>query len=413
VKSSGPSGRSPTPLLTLESQIKRDLRRHLKALGFHKDDAGLLRPPEFSKTCFRMLHYAQRNERLLRESPFIQSNWLKLRKYFADGAQIRPTSIKPALELVAADTWQSDLFRFASLTWSVPVSQGYGRRLRFLVWDNSNRKLIGIVALGDPVFNLRVRDAWIGWTLKQREKRLVNILDAYVLGAVPPYNMLLGAKLIASMLRTSDVVELFAKRYGGATGIISRKRKNPQLCLLTSTSALGRSSIYNRMRLDGQNIFEPIGYTSGWGHFHIPDGLFQKMRHYLKTINDSYSNNHRFGDGPNWKLRAVRKTLSRIGLDPDLMRHNIGRQVFVCQLATNGKAFLTGHEKTPDFTGLVNVKTMATEALARWVIPRANRRSEFREWNCSQILQGLLPIGKANMKDVFLKDARSGTLETT
>jgi len=37
------------------------------------------------------------------------------------------------------------------------VSRGYGRQ-RFLIWDQSNEKLIGLIALGDPVFNLRVRD---------------------------------------------------------------------------------------------------------------------------------------------------------------------------------------------------------------------------------------------------------------
>ena len=76
----------------------------------------------------------------------------------------------------------------ASLTWSVPVSNGFGRRLRYLVWDESNGKLMGLIAIGDPVFNLAARDKLIGWTSKDRNSRLVNIMDAYVLGAIPPYN---------------------------------------------------------------------------------------------------------------------------------------------------------------------------------------------------------------------------------
>jgi hypothetical protein len=119
----------------------------------------------------------------------------------------------PRLELVEADTWQSDLFRLAGLSWSVPVSAGFGRRLRYLVWDDSNEKLIGIIALGDPVFNLKVRDELIDWTSKDRAKRLVNIMDAYVLGAVPPYNFLLGGKLVASLIRTKEVRDDFAKKY--------------------------------------------------------------------------------------------------------------------------------------------------------------------------------------------------------
>ena len=33
------------------------------------------------------------------------------------------------------------------------LSNGFGRRLRFLVWDNHNGKLIGIIAIGDPGAN--------------------------------------------------------------------------------------------------------------------------------------------------------------------------------------------------------------------------------------------------------------------
>ena len=53
---------------------------------------------------------------------------------------------------------EGDLFRAATLLWSVPVSRGYGRRMRYLVMDESNNKLIGLFALGDPVFNLKSRD---------------------------------------------------------------------------------------------------------------------------------------------------------------------------------------------------------------------------------------------------------------
>ena len=76
--------------------------------------------------------------------------------------------IAPVLERVSSETMESDLFRLASLTWSVPVSNGFGRRLRYLVWDDSNGKLIGLIAIGDPVYNLSVRDNVIGWDVHDR-----------------------------------------------------------------------------------------------------------------------------------------------------------------------------------------------------------------------------------------------------
>ena len=171
------------PLLTLESQIKRALRRHLHSLGFGRDDQGRLIPPSGNKDTVRGLHSEQRREKLVAEHQFVTTEWPALRRYFADGSDVDPGRIRPRLELIDADSWQSRLFRLASLTWSVPVSQGYGRRMRFLVWDDFNGKLIGLLALGDPVFNLSVRDKYIDWSSDERRERLVNVMDAYELGA--------------------------------------------------------------------------------------------------------------------------------------------------------------------------------------------------------------------------------------
>lgn len=378
-------------ILTFDIYLRRRLQAHLKRLGFLRDENGLLIPPSTSKRRFRALHSLQREDRLKREGKFIKQQWPVLRRHFANGDDVAPGKISPRLESVAAGTWQSKLFRLASLTWSVPVSQGYGRRMRFLVWDENNNKLIGLIALGDPVFNLRVRDAEIGWTSEDREKRLVNVLDAYVLGAVAPYNKLLCGKLVASLLRTKEVRNAFRSRYAASRGVISRKRKRPSLVMITTTSALGRSSVYNRVSLGGRRILKSLGYTSGWGHFHIPDDLFAFVRRYLSAHDDKYATNNRFGDGPNWRLRAVRKALSLAGLDPNLLRHGIHREVFVCHLACNAKGVLTGSAKIPRYQGLPTVSEVGQLARERWIVPRAERRPEFRRWRVDLLRRKLRP----------------------
>ena len=375
------------PLFTREARIKRQLREHLRSLGFTRDDSGHLQPPELTKECFRRMHQAQRVEKLAESRRLVETCWPKLQQYFANGADVDPQRAVARLELVDSDTWQSDLFRLACLTWSVPVSQGYGRRMRYLVWDDSNGKLIGVVALGDPVFNLKVRDDWIGWSVEQRRQRLVDVMDAYVLGAVPPYNMLLGGKLVACLAGTAEVRDAFATKYAKSKGLISKKRKRPSLCLVTTTSALGRSALYNRLRLNGKQVFESLGYTSGWGHFHIPDRLFTSMREYLTVAKDPYADNHQYGDGPNWRLRAVRKVLSLIGMNPDLLRHGIARELFACELAANAKDVLKGLTVDPDYTALPTVATVSHLARDRWIIPRAARRSEFRAWRKDAMLE--------------------------
>ncbi|GFO80984.1 MAG: hypothetical protein A49_06110 [Methyloceanibacter sp.] len=379
------------PLFALEARIKRELRSHLRSLGFERDKQGNLLPPSGDKSTVRTLHLAQRHAKIESEREFLLAAWSELGRHFANGNDIIPARIKPRLELIESETWQARLFRLASLTWSVPVSRGYGRRMRFLVWDDSNDKLIGLIALGDPVFNLSVRDTYIGWTAQQRCDRLVNMLDAYVLGAMPPYNLLLGGKLVAALVRSREVRKSFEDRYASARGIISRKRKRPALVMVTTTSALGRSSLYNRLRLDGKLIFRPLGFTQGWGHFHVPDATFELVREFLRRKRHSYATGFKFGDGPNWRLRAVRLALNLLGLRPELLCHGVKREVFACELATNATEVLSGRHKRPRYTDLLTVRDLGSLATDRWVVPRADRFPEFRLHDRTHILKSFWP----------------------
>ncbi|WFU16456.1 Druantia anti-phage system protein DruA [Bradyrhizobium sp. CB3481] len=311
---------------------------------------------------------------------FVQRVYPKLKQYFAEGKDIDPERIAPELELIKSHTWQSDLFRLASLSWSVPVSNGFGRRLRYLVWDRSNGKLMGIIAIGDPVFNLKARDDLFKWCVADRGKRLVNMLDAYVLGSIPPYNMLLGGKLVSCLVRSREVRDDFTERYGSTRGIISKKKKGAQLVVVTTSSSLGRSSVYNRLKLGEQSYFRSIGFTQGWGHFHVPETLFLELRDYLRTKGHRYVDGHGFGQGPNWRLRTIRASFDALGFKADLLRHGIGREVFVCELAQNAHKILRGEAVKANYRGLKSVAEIAELARARWIVPRAERRPEFRAW---------------------------------
>jgi hypothetical protein len=394
-----------TPVISAfsaEANLKRKIRAQLRKLGFEKSPGGALQLASSSKESIRTLHQEQRRCGLKSHRDFVLSALPDLLKHFADGREVDPANVQPKLELIEADTWQSDLFRLASLSWSVPVSAGFGRRLRYLVWDTHNNKLIGIIALGDPVFNLKVRDELINWDVKDRGKRLVNILDAYVLGAVPPYNILLGGKLVACLMRTKEVRDDFARKYGDTRGIISGKKKRAQLVMLTTTSALGKSSVYNRLKLGGQSYLRPIGFTQGWGHFHVPDSLFIELRAYLRKKRHSYVDGHRFGQGPNWKLRTIRAAFDALGFEADLLRHGIGREVFVCELAVNAAKVLRGERKRAAYRGLKTVAEVGALVRDRWLVPRSVRRPEYKAWRRSDFKDLVLSYR------VRLPDASSG-----
>lgn len=372
-----------------EARLKRKVRSHLKGLGFHKASDGTLLPPALDKDTYRRIHGHQRLAKLVGHKEWIADKLPTLRRYFASGREVDVPAIRPRLELTAADTWQADLFRLAGLSWQIPISEGYGRRLRFLIWDDNNEKLIGLLALGDAVFNLRARDQYIGWDHKRREQALVHLMDAYVLGAIPPYNAILGGKLVASLVRTQEVVSAFNNKYRDAVGVISKLKKNPRLAAVTTSSALGRSSVYNRVKLGGRLLLEPIGFTSGWGHFHISDALFEELRNYLKHVGDPYASAFRYGNGPNWRIRMIRRALNLLGMDPDLIRHGFAREVFFCAVADNAIRFLCGENKRARFVDLPSVEAVSKLALERWAIPRAQRDPQYRGWNAEMFLSSL------------------------
>lgn len=367
-------------LLTREALLKRKIRRHLQRVGFKRNEQGDLYLPVDSKQAVRAAHQLQRAERSTKQKNFLRTKFPKLAKHFAIGAEIDPFEVQPRLERVFSDTQKADLFKLASLTWSVPVSPGFGRRLRYLVWDDGHERLMGILAIGDPVFNLRTRDAYIGWTGEQRGSQLVHTMDAYVLGAVPPYNQLLGGKVIATLLRTREIYDDFLETYGSRKGVISGKVNQARLAAITTTSSMGRSSVYNRVKLERTQYLKPIGYSSGYGHFHIPDRLFLELRDYLRTKDHRYADGHEFGTGPNWKMRVTRAALDMIGVRSDLMKHGVKREVFICEMASNTIAFLKGEATELDLRDLKTVKEVGDLACRRWLIPRAARQPGYRQW---------------------------------
>jgi hypothetical protein len=375
--------------------LRADILRHLETLRLPStmDRNGT------TKAAVRASHAAQRAEIRQREYRVL-GRVHGLINHFANGDEVDPRRIQPVLVAVAPETVEADLFNLATLLWSVPVSRGYGRRQRYLVVDGHNGKLIGVFALGDPVFNLKARDAWIGWTADQRKKRLVNVMDAFILGAVPPYARLLGGKLVAALIGSAEVGEAFAAKYGGTTGIISGEAKRARLVLVTVTSALGRSSIYNRLVLhDAPHDprtkvlvrLERIGSTSGFGHFQLSTELFLRLRSHLGQHDHPYVSSNRYGQGPNWRMRVLRVGLEALELDAGVLQHGIERDVFAMPLAANAREYLRGEAAEP-LLDRPALATIAAAARERWIVPRAARVSDYRDFD-RQDLPALLAGG--------------------
>ena len=375
-----------------KKQIRENILEHLHKLGYEVCDDQLLCPENLDKDIIRDIYVARREEREKVEKQFVNAKAQDLICYFANGSEICPETITPKLEEIRAGTWQADLFRLSTLLWSVPVSRGFGRRMRFLVWDKSSDKLIGIIALGDPVFNLKARDNWIGWNVRDRAERLCYVMDAYVLGAVPPYSNLIGGKLVASLVASRELNNVFNRKYSKQIGLISKKAKNPKLVLITTTSALGRSSIYNRLKINGNLLYNRIGVTQGWGHFHIPENLFQDLKKLLQSEGHAYPQGYKYGDGPNWRLRVVRAAFSRLGLSQNILNHGIRREVYAVPLASNADRCLRGEVKRARWQ-LYSTKEIGDFCVQRWMVPRSEWDHTYLDITREQTLNKLIRNG--------------------
>lgn len=380
-----------------EAILKRKIRSHFTRLGFGRGDDGSLALPGDGKEDIRRLHGSQRRERLEHSQAFLKIALKRHIGSFASGDEIDPANIRLRLVRVRSDTREGDLFRLATTTWSVPVSAGFGRRMRYLVWDEGHDRLAGVIALGDPVFNLSVRDDLVGWNVADRTKRLVNLLDAYVLGAVPPYNFLLGGKAIACLIRSREIYHDFHESYGRTVGIISGEAKRAHLLAVTTTSSMGRSSVYNRLKLGGIQYMKPIGFTVGWGHFHVPDRLFDDIRDYLREIDHRYADQHKFGEGPNWRMRTIRAALAHLGINQEVLRHGIKREVFLTTLAENALSILKTGKGRPNVSTLATVADISDLARDRWLAPRYERLPQVRNWqrdDIKRLIRGTYPAAE-------------------
>lgn len=335
--------------------------------------AGRLVPPDPSdKARLRALHEDAVRHQVARSRAGLARHEKGLLSYIANGREVVPEAIRPRIVAVRPGSKDELLFRYARLHWSIPVSAGYGRRLRFVVYDDANGKLIGVFGLGDPVFSLGPRDRWIGWDLSQRKARLQCVMDLFVLGAVPPYSRLLCGKLIALLATSVEVQRAFRRKYGGGRAFISRKPLDGRLALLMTTSALGRSSLYNRLTYRGAPVFESLGFTSGSGEFHFGNGFYDDLRRLAERHCDATAKHDRWGTGFRNRRELVRKALPLLGLSRELVYHGVQREIFAAPLASNTLQFLRGkHQRLKPFGH--TAAELCAWFRERWLLPRAAR----------------------------------------
>lgn len=367
-------------------KLRQLILDELEGLDFSFDEHGNMTPPDVTnKDVIKQLHETSRNIELQKSQSWLQGKLDKYKKYFANGSDVEPEEIKPRLVQVT-ENWHSDLFRITRLTWSLPYSFGFGRRLRYLIFDENNEKLIGIFALQSPPIHFPARDSLFKYPAGKKVELVNQTMDVHTLGAIPPYSILLGGKLVALATTCNQVRKDYKTKYRNRKTEMEERVLPARLVALTTTSAFGRSSIYNRLKYNEEIIAESIGYTEGYGNFHLQK-LYPIFKEYLVTKGVSIQGG--YGTGPRRSWQLIRSTLDRVGFSGDLLKHGVQREAFLFPLITNLKKYLESNSDKPKYFNRP-FDDLAEYWLDRWMLPRSKRVTHWRNYQKSELLDNLI-----------------------
>jgi len=306
----------------------------------------------------------------------LRSDLRRYRNYFPSAASIEPERIDPVLLPVRPRSLEERLFKVVRGYWSMPYSKGYGRRLRFLVMDREHEAVIGIIGLQSPSADLACRDAYLGVSAEDKLETVNNTLDAYTIGATPTYAPLLAGKLVAGFLHSPVIRQEYWRAYGKKRTTKLGRRIPQPLLAITTASAFGRSSIYNRLRNDQGLLAKPLGYTKGFGTLHLEE-LYPRMVEWLKRTGRHVPAG--FGNGPKVRWQNIMRTLGDLGIPREYLEHGLKREVFIFELVHN-LLDVCCSGAVPDVADFDD-EAWADYWKARWCLPRVARCADWYEFD--------------------------------
>jgi hypothetical protein len=240
--------------------------------------------------------------------------------------------------------------------------------------------------------------------VRENKKRKVgiNIMDIIVCGAVPPYNFILGGKLVAMLLTSPQIVHDYEQKYKNYISNIASKMKGEDvyreahLVFLGTTSLYASgSSQYNRIKIplpkseEDKIEYIKYGLTKGYGSVHFSEETIKHLDKLQEYAKEARLINNRFGEGINPKFRRVSAGLSNIGLTASdkFLRHRSQRIVYGVPLGKKTYSFLRGETDSPEYffdsSSKEKIKS-ATEYIIqfwaqRWLLSRVQKSGILRK----------------------------------
>jgi hypothetical protein len=222
-----------------------------------------------------------------------------------------------------------------------------------------------------------------------------SMMELNVCGAIPPYNEILGGKLVALLATSPQVIHDYKERYKDRPSEIASRMKGEPVIRPADLVYVGTTSLYyvgssqyNRLKIPGELFnsdydvrWKKLGMTMGFGTMHISRMTTECLNEAVGD--DSKLINHVFGEGASPKFRLLTMGISKLleassGNDPkDFSKHAMPRIVYGACLAKNTSRYLLGLDSKPEYyTDINNYQTGTQKVIDywrdRWVMSRLN-----------------------------------------
>ncbi|WP_353473433.1 DUF4338 domain-containing protein [Salipiger sp. H15] len=238
-----------------------------------------------------------------------------------------------------------------------------------------------------------------------------EVADLSVCGAVAPYNMLIGGKLVTAVMASEEVREIYKKRYGKQVSEISsqikgqRVQRSSDLKLLTTTALYGvGSNQYSSLTLRASRcpelacdvVWTKIDSSTGFTVTHISDETVQMMRNLGIAEYGRRRINSVFGEGSSPRTRQIREGLNLLGINnSELLEQPNKKKVYGCEMFQGAREQLLGFSGFESDTGKISNSAAAISDgwVRRWFLPRIKSQkvleqlAEFKPIHISESLR--------------------------
>lgn len=365
------------------TNLKIEVSKILRRQGYKLKPDGVFTLKNDEREEKRKVHEIAKAERVGASEQFLLDNLPLIQEHIIDGKNLDVTKIDPEIIEIESGSKEEDFFRWWNIVWwSLPYEHAYGRQMRFIIWDKYHNAPIGLIGLQSPILSWSARDKHLGIKPEKRDFWINQSLSAQRIGALPPYNDIRGGKLVALLMTAEIVRKKFQKKYKDQKTLLLGRKLPSNLLFITTTGAYGKSSVYNRLKFQGESVSEFIGYTQGSGTFHIPNALYEDLVTYLKKR--GFETERGYGNGPSRKLRLIDQALQLLGFANGIT-HGIRRAVYLFPMAKNLKDVIQSGKKPAWHHRSVTEMTQFWKD--RWAIPHAEKDKTYRDFSKDEFIK--------------------------